>query len=85
MPSEEAASPQATPADAPTERFSRHRWWDSGQGWKNKLNNLRLILQPYVFHCLLLPWLLLFDIPGLRTGFRELIAIMNLFHASLLI
>jgi DDE superfamily endonuclease len=79
MPSEGAASPQAAPADVPTEHFSRHRWWDSGQGWKNKLNNLRLMLQPYVFHCLLLPLLLLFDIPG----FRELIAIMNLFHASL--
>jgi len=37
---------------------------------------------PWRKHCLLLPWLLLFDIPGLRTGFRELIAIMNLFHAS---
>jgi len=36
-----------------------------------------------VFHCLLLPWLLLFDITGLRTGFRELITIMNLFHAAL--
>jgi SRSO17 transposase len=60
-----------------------HRWWDSGQGWKNILNNLRLILQPYVFHCLLLPWLLLFDIPGLRAGFLELIGSMNLFHAAL--
>lgn len=80
VPSEEASSP---PADSPTECFPQHRWWDSGQGWKNTLNNLRLILQPYVFHCLLLPWLLLFDIPGLRTGFAELIGSMNLFHASL--
>lgn len=83
VPSEEACSPQAAPADSPTERFSQHRWWESAQGWKNKLNTLRLILQPSVFHCLLLPWLLLFDIPGLRTGFAELIGIMNLFHASL--
>jgi SRSO17 transposase len=30
----------------PPDRFSEHRWWDSGQGWKNILNNLRLILQP---------------------------------------
>src|SRR5215472_1855876 len=41
------------------------------------------MLQPSVFHCLLFPWFLLFDIPGDRAGFRELIAIMNLFHAAL--
>ena len=28
----------------PPDRFAEHRWWDSGQGWKNILNNLRLIL-----------------------------------------
>ena len=67
----------------PPERFAEHRWWDSGQGWKHILNNLRLILQPYIFHCLLLPWLLLFDIPGLRTGFFQLIGIMNTLHAAL--
>jgi hypothetical protein len=67
----------------PPDRFAKHRWWDSGQGWKNILNNLRLILQPYVFHCLLLPWLLLFDIPGLRAGFFQLIGIMNSLHATL--
>jgi hypothetical protein len=79
----ESATPQAAEVPTPTDRFSEHRWWDSGQGWKNILNNLRLMLQPYVFHCLLLPWLLLFDIPGLRAGFLQLIGIMNLFHASL--
>ena len=26
-------------------------------GWKHHLNNLRLLLQPYVCSCLLLPWL----------------------------
>ena len=25
------------------DRFSQHRWWDNDQGWKNILNNLRLI------------------------------------------
>jgi SRSO17 transposase len=67
----------------PPDRFSQHRWWDFGQGWKNILNNLRLILQPYVFYCLLLPWLLLFDIPGFRAGFSQLIGIMNSLHAAL--
>jgi hypothetical protein len=30
----------------PPDHFSEHRWWESGQGWKNILNNLRLVLQP---------------------------------------
>ncbi len=79
------ASGHSQPATvtAPPERFAEHRWWDPGQGWKNILNNLRLVLQPYVFHCLLLPWLLLFDIPGLRAGFLQLMGIMNSLHASL--
>ena len=79
------ASGHSQPATvtAPPERFAEHRWWDPGKGWKNILNNLRLVLQPYMFHCLLLPWLLLFDIPGLRTGFFQLMGIMNSLHASL--
>jgi hypothetical protein len=48
-----------------------------------RINNLRLILQPYVFHCLLFPWLLLFDIPGLQAGFLHLIGIVNSLHAAL--
>jgi SRSO17 transposase len=79
---QEASEPPAHES-TPVDRFPKHPWWDSGQGWKNTLNNLRLILQPYVYFCLLLPWMLLFDIPGLRTGFAELTGIMNLFHASL--
>jgi hypothetical protein len=67
----------------PPDRFAEHRWWDLGQGWKNILNNLRLILQPYVYYYLLLPWLLLFDIPGFRAGFLQLIGIMNSLHAAL--
>lgn len=63
------------------DRFPEHPWWDSGHGWKNILNNLRLILQPFVTFCLLLPWVLLFDLPCLRTGFAELTGIMNFFHA----
>ena len=78
--------PSHTPALATItspDRFQEHRWWDGGQGWKNILNNLRLILQPYVYYWLLLPWVLLFDISGLRAGFLQLIGIMNLFHATL--
>ena len=79
---ESGLSQPATVA-TPPDRFSQHRWWDLGQGWKNILNNLRLILQPYVSYYLLLPWLLHFDIPGFRTGFLQLIGIMNSLHAAL--
>lgn len=82
---EDDASERSHPptVTTPPDRFAEHRWWDSGQGWKNILNNLRLMLQPYIFSCLLVPWLLLFDIPGLRAGFPQLIGIMNSLHASL--
>ncbi len=35
--------------DSAVDKFSAHDWWDSGQGWKNILNNLRLVIQPWVF------------------------------------
>jgi hypothetical protein len=41
--------------------FHKHKWWDHGKGWKNILNNLRLIIQPYVYYCLLSGWLELFN------------------------
>ncbi len=56
----------------PPVRFAEQRWWDSGHGCKNILTNLLLIL-----------WLLLFDIPGFREGFFQLIGIMNSLHAAL--
>nr|WP_244422020.1 hypothetical protein [Ktedonobacter racemifer] len=69
--------------EAASDRFSEHVWWDPSQGWKNLLNNLRLILQPYVFFSLILPWLMVFDIPDLHSGFATLISFTNGFHASL--
>ncbi len=79
----ETQGSEASPGADLVERFPQHRWWDTGHGWKNVLNNLRLILQPYVYSCLLLPWLLVFNIPCLHTGFAELTGIMNWFHARL--
>lgn len=58
-------------------RFSRHKWWDKAKGWKNVLNNLRLIIQPFVYGCLLSPWLEVFPIPFLKEGFAKLITLMN--------
>jgi len=58
-------------------KFRQHQWWDEGQGWKNLLNNLRLVMQPYQLFNLLKPWLRVFPITPLSVGFLTLIALMN--------
>jgi SRSO17 transposase len=63
-------------------KFSTHPWWDEGTGWKNLLNNLRLVLQPFVLFNLIRPWLKVFPIPALSVGFSRLIALMNYFHGA---
>lgn len=60
--------------------FSQHKWWDCQKGWKSTLNNLRLIVQPYIFFNLIKPWLAVFDIQCLRVGFWFLIDILNEFR-----
>lgn len=62
------------------DKFSQHPWWNQTQGWKHRLNNLQLVIQPYVYFCLIKPWLKVFEIPPLKTGFGRLIAIMNEFQ-----
>lgn len=57
--------------------LSQHPYWNQGQGWKNLLNNLRLVMQPFVFFNLIKPWLMVFPIPRLSLGFPQLIAVMN--------
>jgi len=57
--------------------FSLHRYWNQGEGWKSWLNNLRLVLQPLVFFNLLQPWLAVFSIPSLVTGFTCLLKLMD--------
>ncbi len=56
----------------PLEMFLLHPWWEAGTNWKSALNNLRLIIQPYIFYCLLHPWLEIFKIPRIKQDFREL-------------
>lgn len=43
---QEESEPQPSHEATPVDHFPEHRWWDTGHGWKNVLNNLRLILQP---------------------------------------
>jgi SRSO17 transposase len=59
------------------ERFSLHRYWNQGESWKSWLNNLRLVLQPLVSFNLLQPWLAVFSIPSLLTGFTCLLKLMD--------
>jgi SRSO17 transposase len=65
------------PSDPVVSKFPEHPLWDEGKGWKNLLNNLRLVLQPYQFFNLLQPWLTVFPISHLSVGFFTLIALMN--------
>lgn len=59
--------------------FQQHPWWEKGITWKSSLNNLRLLIQPYIFYSLISPWLQVFPIPGFRHKFCELIEFMNTF------
>ena len=59
--------------------FSIHPQWDCGSGWKNTLNNLRLILQPLLLFWLIYPWLDIFPNSDLLLGFNHLISAINQF------
>ena len=54
--------------------------WDASPGWKRTLTNLRLLLQPFVCACLLLPWLRLMPLPHLQAGLPDLCAHRNTYH-----
>lgn len=60
----------------PQSTFASHPWWDNGKGWKNILNNLRLVIQPFILFNLIYPWLTVFPIPQLSLGFSKLQAIV---------
>ncbi|WNN92160.1 IS701 family transposase (plasmid) [Gloeocapsopsis dulcis] len=50
------SSPQSSSKGASStilECFWQHPRWEEGTTWKSALNNLRLIIQPYIFYCLL--------------------------------
>lgn len=60
--------------------FAQHPWWDNQQGWKNLLNNLRLIIEPWIDCNHLKRWLEVFEIPALAAGFAQLIGQMQQFY-----
>jgi SRSO17 transposase len=61
---------------------NQHPDWESGTTWKSALNNLRLIIQPYICYCLIQPWLTVIKIPGMKRCFSKLMKFMNHWRAS---
>jgi SRSO17 transposase len=65
------------------EIFAENPEWDKKLGWKNLLNNLRLILEPFVCYNRIKTWLKVFPISQLEQGLSQLIALMNVFGKRL--
>jgi len=63
--------------------LTEHHHWDGKTGWKNLLNNLRLIIQPFVTFNLIKFWLKIFPIPELDVGFNRLMVFMNRFPGAI--
>jgi SRSO17 transposase len=63
--------------------FAENLEWDEKLGWKNLLNNLRLILEPFVCYNRIKTWLKVFPIPQLERGLLQLISLMNVFGKRL--
>lgn len=61
--------------------FSSHPQWNHQSGWKNVLNNFRLIIQPSILLWSVFPWLEIFPDSDLLLGFHRLIHIMNQFQS----
>jgi SRSO17 transposase len=76
---------QSHPTDSeiknPTADFSIHQQWNHEVGWKNVLNNLRLIIQPTILLWLISPWLDIFPNHYLLLGLHDLIHVMNQFQS----
>ncbi|MBD2034465.1 hypothetical protein H6F76_05370 [Leptolyngbya sp. FACHB-321] len=53
-------SGKAAPQEPFIEKFRAHACWHSSCSWTSRFHNLQLMIQPYVYFCLLKPWLLVF-------------------------
>jgi hypothetical protein len=54
------------------EEIKKHPFWDEGKGWKNILNNLRLLMQPLCCFNILKPWLVVVFNPQIIRLFCRL-------------
>jgi len=59
--------------------FSIYQQWKPKCGWKNTINNWRLIIQPLLLFWLIYPWIDIFSNSHLLLVFNYLIAAMNQF------
>ena len=59
--------------------FSNHQQWNHDYGWKNILNNMRLIVQQLLVFWSIYPWLDILPNNNLWLGFNQLISAMNQF------
>jgi hypothetical protein len=86
-PAPATATPEsATTEPPPATPLEAHPAWDQGNGWKQHLNNLRLLLQPYICSCLLLPWLGLVPLPRVQAvhiGLAALGSLVDTFRLTL--
>ncbi len=57
-----------------------HPTWTEERSRMHRLDNLRLLLQPFIYACLLLPWLWLYLLPHLTAGLADLCALMNTYR-----
>jgi SRSO17 transposase len=63
--------------------YINHKWWDAKQGWKASLNNMRLMIQPFVCLSVLLPWLEVSGPNGIGEVLHSLIDKVNGFAVCL--
>jgi len=75
------ATASAVPAEPASPAVAlQHPAWTDDASWTHRLKNLRLLLQPFVCACLLLPWLRLYPLPHLTAGLADLCALMNTYR-----
>lgn len=65
------------------QQFAQHPWWNNQSGWKNVLNNLRLVIQPFICFNWLKRWLEVFPVTSLEAGFEQLMHQMHQFVCPL--
>jgi hypothetical protein len=78
--------PGGTAELPPSAPVQAHPAWDTSTGWQHALNTLRVLLQPSVCTCLLLPWLHLLSPPhvqAVQTGLATLGSLVNTFPLAL--
>ena len=72
--SEASQEPSQTNID-----WTSHPQWNNQIGWKNVLNNVRLLIQPSILLWLIFPWLEIFPNSSLLLGLHNLIDSINQF------